>query len=582
MVSAIEGFWNSLADNAVLLIVVMPLAGSALVRLMRPSGSEPVYFTGLVNVWLTMGLALIMVARFEPGQQDDSEFATRITSSLSWFAEWQPTLSVDADSLRSDGTTQGAGLKWHPVGPDVRLSVGVNRYSLWFMLLTVATTLVVFRSISSEDTRLVSKLSWLLLTESAMLGTFAAQDLVLLAMCCQVSTLGLFFLIGQGGNFLRREAARRFFRTQTVSGMLILAGLIGVSISHWWMLATTNPEEANLTFSLRRIVAGVPRLAFETDAAHDLWLAVSPWLFVALCGGLVLRLPLPPFHHWWYRVSERSDSRLIAVMAVGYVTLPFYVMVRVVVPLFPELMAEMAPRLFLWTLLSSVGLAVSAVVIENPRRRLAAIGIVSGTVAFGAALAGEASGRQGGLLLTVSTGGSLALLYLSGFVARTETSPEPGSTTSAHDAVKRAAVMLALAGLAVVPLSGSFWGELMILDSVFRRDSTAAFWLIIAALLVALSLRRCCESRGAKSMSNDAVRGSHLSPGVNHGLHLMPIAVILVAAAIFPQWIIGPPRSGATEDASVGSGAITQSVVSAEKNAASDRKSLARSSPNAE
>lgn len=581
MVSEFERFWNSLADNAVLLMVVMPLVGSGLVRLMRPSGSEPVYFTGLVNVWLTMGLALIVVARFEPGQQDESEFATHTTSSLSWFAEWQPSLSIDASSSGSDEAIRKADLKWHPIGPDVRLSVGVNRYSLWFMLLTVATTLVVFRSISPQDTRLVSTLSWLLLTESAMLGAFAAQDLILLAMCCQVSTLGLFLLIGQGGNFLRREAARRFFRTQTVSGMLILAGLVGVSISHWWMLATTRPEEANLTFSLRRIVSGLPRLAFETDAAHDLWLAVSPWLFVALCGGLMLRLPLPPFHHWWYRVCERSDSRLIALMVVGYVTLPFYMMVRVVVPLFPQLMTEMAPRLFLWTLLTSVGLAVSIVVIENLRRRLAAIGIVSSTVAFGAVILGELSGRQGGLLLTVSSGGSLALLYLSGFVARTETSSASGRATTANDVVKRAVVLLALAGLAAVPLSGSFWGGIMILDSVFRRDSTAAFWLIIAALLVALSLRKCCEFRMAESGADDDWPDVEPSAGINHALHLMPVVVILVAAAVFPQWIIGSSQSGATGNARADSESIMETDISTGEKAASDRKSLARSSPNA-
>ena len=287
----------------------MPLVGAGLVRLMKPSGPEPVYFTGLVNVWLTAAMTLIMIARFEPGQPDASEFSTRMTSSLSWMAEWQ---------------TQTPSGPWRPVGPDVRLSVGVNRYSLWFLVLTVATTLAAFRSISPDDPRLVSKLSWLLLTESAMLGAFAAQDVILLAMCCQVSMLGLFFLIGQGGDPKRREAARRFFRTQIVSGMLILFSLAGAAISHWWMLVTVDAESADLTFSLRRIVASVPQLAYETEAAHDLWIDVSPWLFLSLCAGLLLRLPLPPFHHWWYRVSEDADSRIVAIMAVGYVPFSFY------------------------------------------------------------------------------------------------------------------------------------------------------------------------------------------------------------------------------------------------------------------
>ena len=295
---AAERFWGSLTDNVVLLMVVMPLVGAGLVRLMKPSGPEPVYFTGLVNVWLTAGLAVIMIARFEPGQPDPSEFSTRMATALSWLAEWerQPTGENSGQSV--DRSAQESTADWHPVGPDVRISVGVNRYNLWFSVLIVATTLAAFRSISTDDSRLVSKLSWLLLTESAMLGAFVAQDVILLAMCCQTSTLGLFFLIGQGGDPARRSTARRFFRIQTVSGALIMFGLTGAAISCWWMQATVEPQNADLTFSLRRILTAIPKLAYETDAAHDLWTVVSPWLFVVLCGGFVLRLPVPPFHHW--------------------------------------------------------------------------------------------------------------------------------------------------------------------------------------------------------------------------------------------------------------------------------------------
>jgi NADH-quinone oxidoreductase subunit M len=474
--------------------------------------------------------------------------------------------------------------RWRAVGPDVRLSVGVNRLSLWFLVLTVATTLAVVRNISPNDPKVISKLSWLLVTESAMLGAFAAQDVILLALCCQISALGLFFLLGQGGDPGRREAARRFLLTQTVSGMLILAGVVGVAISHWWMQTTVNPLDAELSFSLRRIVADVPKLAYQTDAAHDLWTAVSPWLFLALCGGLVLRLPMPPFHHGWFRLSERADSRIIALMAVGYLPLSFYAAVRIIVPLFPELAAEMAPRIFLWGLLSAVFLAVSALVMDNPRRKLAAAGLCSGCVAFGVTFFGDPSGVQGGLLLTVASSGSLALLHLSAGSTRPLNLNQLNSDRPSFvgGLTGRLPVLLGIAGLAVIPLSGSFWGEIMILESVFRRDSSAAFWLIIAACCVALSLRHGWRDFAKQSEATDPARSSARSDVGNTVLNVMPLALVLVAAAVTPQWIIGPPRSTDAENANGETATQDHGSDPAVRSAVPKSKSLAKSARNAE
>lgn len=576
---AVERFWSSLADNVVLLVVVMPLVGAGLVRLMKPSGPEPVYFTGLVNVWLTAGLAVVMLARFEPGKPDASKFSTRMTSSLSWMADWQkPVSNVSRESDGSD--VQAESGPWRPVGPDVRLSVGVNRYSLWFIVLTVATTLAAFRSISSDDPRLVSKLSWLLVTEAAMLGAFAAQDVILLAMCCQVSTLGLFFLIGQGGDPKRREAARRFFRSQTVSGMLILFALVGAAICHWWMLATVDAENADLSFSLRRIVVSVPQLAYETEAAHDLWMDVSPWLFLSLCAGLLLRLPLPPFHHWWYRVSEHADSRIVAIMAVGYVPFSFYAVARILVPLFPEHVEQIAPRLFLWGFLAALFLSVSIVAIDNPRRKLITAGMVSGCLAFSSIMFGDAASTQGGLLLTVVSCGSLALLHL--YLVDEKDEGFEKCLSRATIWVRRLTVLLGLAGISVIPLSGSFWGEFLILQSVFKRDAAAAFWLIVAAFTVAISLRHCWQvflrndSQPACDKNDDLTR----SLSNRRVVPLMPVAFVLAAASVAPQWILGPPQTIDTGKA--GAAFLPADSIQSASDESLKSLSLAKSAPNAE
>ena len=81
---------------------------------------------------------------------------------------------------------------------------------------------------------------------------------------------------------------------------------------------------------------------------------------------------MPPFHHWWYRVSEHADSRIVAIMAVGYVPFSFYAAARILVPLFPEHVEQIAPRLFLWGFLAALFLSASIVATDNPRRKLIA------------------------------------------------------------------------------------------------------------------------------------------------------------------------------------------------------------------
>lgn len=531
---AAQRFWQSLSDNAVLLMVVMPVVGAVLVRFMRRSGSEPVYFTGLVNVWLTAGLATIMVIAFEPASLDTSPFETKISSSIHWIADWTPPPpSATGESVPT--------ATWTFSGLNVRFAVGANRLNLWFLVLTVVTSLAAAHTLSQDDPRLVSKLSWMLLTEAALLGALAAQDVILLAMCAQVSTLGVFFLLGQGGDPARREAARRFFRTQTLSGFLLLVGLTGAAISHWWMQATVVSEESprspRLTFNLTRIVDEAPELAFTTDAAHELWTAVSPWLFVAMCGALLLRLPMPPFHHWWYRVNEHADSRTLALFAAGYLPLSFYGAARIVVPLFPELVSEMAPRVFLWGQWSAILLGFATLVIDRPRRLAATAAIIGLTIAFGAVFFGDDSTITGGMLLTLGVCSSLSMLSLVS---------EPVTQASTPRTVA-VALVVGSAGLAVLPLSASFWGEIQILDAVFRRDSSAAFWLIIATMCVGISmtkqLAKALRDRPLADADTRTIAGSRVSL-----LAFAPLLALLLCGGLMPEWITGPFDTSPLED----------------------------------
>lgn len=544
VVDSLISFWNSLAGNSVLLLVVMPLVGALLVRLMGLSGRETVYFTALTNVWLTTGLGAIMLVRFDANElrsPDSSLQSIQIGSSVEWLGSREPALAESSD----DAPVRRSRV----IGPDIRFDIGVNRLGLWSILIVAATTLACLSTIPMDDPRLVSRLSWLLITESALIGTFAAQDTILLAFFIGLSSVGLFFLAGMSTGLQHREAARRFFRVQLVSGTLLTIGLTGLTIAHWWMRHTESNPNPPLSFYIPGIVNGISDLSFSSESAHGYWEAVSPWLFTLLVTGLVLRVPLAPLHSGWLRLVDHSDRSVLALASAGSLTFGFYAAASLVVPVFPELTAEIGFRLMVWSVTAGVVLSLMTLTAETSRRCIGLAAMAAFSVSFGAAFLDHDLAVHGGMLLVAGASASAALLFLLAPAPAPAAATNEPHDSESHDSQadqKHASHMklektaycglsvLAIAGLAWLPLSGSFWGALMVLQAVFARNSTAAFCLIGVILCLAVSLPKLLRTTTSASAPS-----SLSNPDPPRLLALLPLILILVLIALAPHAVTG-------------------------------------------
>lgn len=525
-------FFLSLADNVVLLLVVMPFVGALLVRLMQRSGPEPAYYTALTNIWLSVCLALLMFFRFEQVSDAESFGHPQMLSSLSWVAGTGAASTADENSSIESPLI-------HAVprfsGPNIQFSLGVNAFSLWPILLTVGAAVA---AVQGGRERLgCDGISRVLFAQGALIGTLAAQDVVLLAAFSQVSVLSLFLLIGNHGDRNRRIAARRFFRIHTVSTLLLMTGLIGAAVSYWWVRIVPDQPTPRLRFSLNLIVEELPRLTEMTDETLDFWNAVSPWLFVLICAGVVLRIPLPPFHHWWLRTCESCDRRILPLLICGFLSTGPYLALRILPTLFPDLLAEMGSRLLSWSIVAALLIALSTLAINERKRFLATAALVPLATAFGAVALNDLAAARGAMLVAVGVCGSLALNVLlhrgPGWDAA-ELFSETG-TRYAVD-LRRVATLLARAGLFGCPISATFWGELLILQSVFRRSSSGGVMLVIAFFIVIVASRsafRSSDSR-ARTSSRELSEQSISVPA------MIPLIVIVAALAIAPHLVAGP------------------------------------------
>ncbi len=551
-------FAASLTSNVALLLVAMPLIGAALVRLMSRSGNEPVYFTAVTNVWLCCGLVVLAVFQLEPRTGFEELFQPQMLSSLEWpgMAGAFPSDAAALDATPAEVNLQAAadtGLS-RPF-PAPRIAVAINGLNLWFVALTVAATTVAVCRASRERDSLGSRLSWLLLTEAALIGTLVAQDVILLSGFNFLSIVGLFFLIGYSAHPDRRSVARRFFRVQFGAGMMLTAGLIGAAVSHWWMMLAAEVV-VPISFSLNQIVAQVPDLAMTTETGRAYWNVVSPWLFLLVCGACLLRIPLPPLHHWWLSTVERSDRGTSSLLACGFLPTGLYVVARVVVLLFAERLAEISTRLMALSLVAALLLAMVGLKLAREWRaaspastsgfpatgsdrvaRLIGVAlIVSLSVAFGSVILGDPLAIRGGLLIAVSAVASAGLAFwlLADHVDATGDAVQ-------LDPLFRGVKWLAVCGLVAMPVSGTFWGLLMSAHGFMRLNAAVALLLVCSLVLFASSFLRAISRQ-----SQTSVRDLPSKRGPEYA-SLLPFVAVLTITATCPTLICGPPPVDETE-----------------------------------
>lgn len=554
--NALAEFAASLTNNVALLLVVMPVIGAVLVRLMSRTGDEPVYFTALTNVWLCCGLVVMAVMQIEPQADFQSLFRPQMLTSLEW-----PGMSgaVQPGRTPADGVPSGlhtpAGEGSAAIGhfPSPRISVAINGFNLWFVALTVAATAAAVCRVDLKRDRLAARLSWLLLTQSALVGTLVAQDVILLSGFNLASVIGLFFLIGFSTNPDRRSAARRFFRVQLSSALMLAIGLVGAAVGHWWMVLAAEVV-IPVSFSLNQIVALIPDLAATTETGRAYWNVVSPWLFLLICGSCLLRIPLPPLHHWFLLTIERSDRGTSGLMACGFLPTGLYLIARVLVPLFPERLPELSERLMTWSLLAAVLMAVAGIQLvndwcnassrsasaplpaNNQTARLVGVAlVVSLSIAFGSIIVADSLTIRGGLLIAVSAAASAGLAF---WMIADEDSPSRASTPL--DQFSNSFKWLAVSGLVAMPVSGTFWGLMMSAHGFMRLNSSLTLLLSCTLILFAGSVLRSISRRTSPSERDDTPESASGIAG------LLPLSAIFIVSATCPALVCGPPLDDGT------------------------------------
>jgi NADH-quinone oxidoreductase subunit M len=363
----------------------------------------------------------------------------------------------------------------------------------------------------------------LLLAETATLGAFCAQDLLLFVLFFDLMLIPFFFLFGSWGRESEgvrpAPATTKMIVYTLVGSLLMLVGAIATAI-----LAT--PEGGQISFSIATL-----RENLLGEGSQD-------WIFWLFAAAFLVKMPAFLIHGWMPDAYRVAPLPALAVFTGVLSKVGAYGFLRVSLPLFPDA-AERFQELLVIVALASILYGSAMAFTQTNVRLVAGFSSVAqmGFITLGI-FSLRPDGADGAVLQMVNHGLVVVplLLIIAVLHERTGTDDLRGMGGLATRAPILAALFLVvtLATLAM-PGSSNFVGELFILNGIFQDTVAYAVVATIGVVLAAFYALRLYQ----RSMHNrlpDGVESREIS--LRAALVIAPLVAAIVALSLYPGLIL--------------------------------------------
>jgi NADH-quinone oxidoreductase subunit M len=402
----------------------------------------------------------------------------------------------------------------------VRYSLGVDGLNLWLIALTTllfaASALWVLLRPPELRRRLYA--FHLGLAETAVLGAFLAQDLILFVLFFDLMLVPFYFLVGQWGTGDRAAATFKLVVYTLVGSLLMLAAAVATGIT-----ADAGPD-GGTSFSLAAL------------AQAPVGESEQRWIFAAFALAFLIKMPAFPFHGWMPDGYRSMPLPVLAVFSGVLSKVAAYGFLRVALPLFPDAAEDFQTVILLLALLSILYGSAQAFTQTNARLILGYSSVAQlGFITLGIFALGEAAGAQGALLQMVQHGLVVAPLFfiVALLVERTgsEDVREMGGVAFRAPVLSTLFLIVALATLAM-PGSANFAGEFLILLGLFNTKLVIAVIAFTGVALASVYMLRMFI-RAIHNRVGAGVKSFDLS--LRDAFVLVPLVLVIVAFAVYPQ-----------------------------------------------
>ncbi len=329
-------FLNSLISLSPVLLVVMPVIGACFGWGISRLGLEFNRWTAFSNTLVScLILGAVMSAPFLRDDQD-----ARPTHAIS------VGLNLPA---ATDAGTEAASLH------AIRWALDTD--TVWFLLLPTCLwpVMILFSNRIPAAGRLHYFL--LLMLQALLAGILVSHDLISFATFLILTTFCLLCLMRLWSGARSQAVFESTMYLQFLSDALILAGLLLAATTYTWMQGILFETPQPRTFQFRDILEGTVNDVVDYPLAEAYWDMVSPWIFLLLLTGFIIKGSLFPVHYgltqWLTREPARARSTFDPVgwnlVLLALITkISIYGMIRFMVPLNFALGASLFSGLAFW------------------------------------------------------------------------------------------------------------------------------------------------------------------------------------------------------------------------------------------
>jgi NADH-quinone oxidoreductase subunit M len=498
----------------VFLLLLVPLAAGGLLLLFAGVSQQR------TARWIALGGATVALAISLEIARQYRQLQTEAISSGHW--------SVDAASpVQPRVEFRKPWLNWG--GSTLEIHFGLDGVSVALIvlttLLTTACVLISWNSIRERESEFYAAL---LILQSGLIGVFSAFDAVLFYVFFEFTLIPLFFLIAIWGGPQRRYAAVKFFLYTFTGSLITLLGLVSlVSLAATGGLASPG---------------SLPELAaWYRD--HPLPLEVQTALFLALSAGLLVKVPVFPFHTWLPLAHVEAPTAGSVLLAGVLLKLGTYGFFRLCLPMTPDACLQVGVPLA--AILGVTGIVYGSLcaLVQRDVKKLVAYSSVAhlGFCMIGL-FALNAEGITGGVLQMINHGLSTGALFLivGMFYERYHTRMFEDLGGLGNRLPMMAAIMtfIAMSSVGLPGLNG-FTGEMLSMAGMFARHpfvaAGAASGMVLGAWYM-LTMLQYIFFGPLKEPSHEGHPIGDLS--IRELAAVVPLAAACLCIGVYPQAVV--------------------------------------------
>ena len=473
--------------------------------------------TVVTFVPLLGALAAALLPRDEAGQHRALALSVSLLTLALSLGLW---LGFDASAGAAEFQFEEKRAWMQSIG--VGYHVGIDGVALLLVMLTTALVpVVILSSWQAVQDRVKEFMIAILVLETAMIGTFAALDLILFYVFWELMLIPMYLLIGVWGGSNRLYATVKFFVYTFAASVLMLLAILFVYFNDG---GTFDYQQA--------------RSALQVTTEQ------GRWLFLAFA----VKVPMFPLHTWLpdaHTEAPTAGSVILAGVMLKMGTFGFF---RYAMPLFPEATLHFRPLI---STLATIGIVYGALMcfVQTDMKRLVAYSSVShlGFVMLGL-MALSAEGLTGGVYQMlnhgVSTGGLFLLVGMLYERRHSRLLSDYGGIAKSVPWLATAFVVVTLSSIGL-PGTNGFVGEFLILSGTFLSRLPNGQLLSVVAtsgvILGAVYMLVLVEKVFYGPIRHEENR--HLPDlSLREGMVMAPIMVFIVVMGLMPGPFLAPAK----------------------------------------